>query len=325
MSRDLINEIQMRFAQYHANERKKIGGSFLVALYNLRLPERQLSLEDKKRLSYVVWLFFEFPQNNLSEPPLHGDNRPPGFLFFNNGFSIQRDMMGYAEPDEKGMHHPREEAWWNSEDFDAFRRNYGHLCGIIESGIEGESYWNFRREDLEWLHEKMSRLIHFSVQLRLKRPVFMVGRERPARPEEIPPDVHPPFIPLSSTIEEEGEPTTGCVPVYLDLPRTGGVWLYEQSEDGTISFDQFSPIIVPGIERDMPPSDQILHQAYLELLVGINNHQKFKRCKAKATKRREDCQNIFHVKQGKRGRGPQQVWCSNTCRRRLYEAKKAKQ
>ena len=135
MSIDLINEIQMQFAQYYANEKKKLGGNFLVALYNLRLPEGRLSLEDKKRLSYVVWLFFEFPQNNLSEQPVHGNNRPPGFLFFNNGFSIQPDMMGYAEPDKKGMHHPGEEAWWNSEDFSAFQRNYKHLCGIIESSI----------------------------------------------------------------------------------------------------------------------------------------------------------------------------------------------
>ena len=327
MSKDNRDNRQRALAQFYANERKRLGGSFLVALYNLRLPKERLSQENKKRLAYIVWLFFEFPQTNLYEPPADGNDRPPGFLFFKNGFSIEPEMIGYAEPDEKGMNRPGTEAWWNSDDFDAFQRNYQHLCGLVDSCIEGKNYWNFRRDDLEWLHEKMSRLVHFSVQLHLKRPVFMVvsetpGTMRPARPDEIPPDIRLPFIPLSSTGESStGNPPAGCVWCYLDLPRTGGAWLYEQSEDGTISFNQFSPVIVPEIERDMPPSDLILHRAYLELIDIINNHGKFGRCKAEATLRRPACPNIFLRK---KQRGPTKRWCSDSCRRRMYEAQQAR-
>jgi len=311
-----------------ALSKKRLRSSFLVALYNLRLPEGQLSPEDKKRLSYVVWLFFEFPPMNLYDPPSDGDNRPPGFLYF-NGFSIRREMMGYMEPDEKGFNRSGEEAWWKSEDFDAFQRNYQHLCGCIESCIEGENDWNFRRNDLEWLHEKSSRLVHFSVQLSWKRPVFMVvsetppGAMRPARPEETPPDVRPPLLPLSLTGESStGSPPAGYVWAFLDLLRTGGAWLYKQSEDGTISFDQFSPVIVPEIECDMPPSDLILHRAYLELIGIINHHGTFRRCKAEATPRRPACQKIFpHPKQ----RGKRREWCSDTCKKRIHEAKQRKQ
>lgn len=324
MSKNPIDNIRSSFAQHYAKERKRLGGNFLSALYNLHLPEGRLWSEDKKRLSYVVWLFFEFPQTNLLEPPANGNDRPPGFTFGEDGFSIAPDMMGYKEPDEKGINRPGEEAWWNSKDFDACQWNYRHLCRLIESCIEGEHYWNFRRDDLEWFHEKMSQLVHFSVQLRWKRPVFMVpgetpGTMRPARSEEVTPDVRAPFISLSST--RGGSPPTGCVLSYLDIPRTGGAWLYEQSEDGTISFDQFSPVIVPGIERKMPPSDRILTQAYLELLGVVNTLQKFRRCKAEATPRRPACQNIFLQK---KQRGPEKVWCSNRCRRRIYEAEKAR-
>jgi len=315
------NPVQKTFERHWASERKRYGGSYLVALYNLRLPEGQLSLEDKKRLSYVVWLFFEFPQTNLYEPPHHGNNRPPGFTFFKDRFSIEQDMIGYAEPDEKGLHRPGAEVWWRSDDFLAFQHNYRQLCGLVSSCIEGKSYWNFRRDEVEWLHEKMSRLVHFSVQLLFKRPVFLVvsekrGTMRPARPEEIRPHIRPPFMPLSSASGDP--PPPGCVSCYLDFPS--GAWLYEQSEDGTVPFDQFSPVVVPSIERNMSPSDLILHQAYLELFGVINAPRSFGRCEAEATRRRPACQNIFLRK---KTRGPKQIWCSPTCRRRIAEARKA--
>ncbi len=300
------NDIQRAFAQHDADERKRFGDSFLAALYNLCLPEGCLSQEDKKRLSYVVSLFFEFPPTNLRERQTDSSNRPPGFGF-SDGFFIRTDMMGY----EQG-----EENWWNSEDFDDFQRNYRHLCGLIKSCIEGEHYWNFQRENIKWLDEKMSRLLHFSVQLQFKHPVFLVPSQGGSlRPVEIPPDVCPPLIPIASTAGAD-PPPNGCVSVYSDLPRTGGAWLYEQFEDGTIPFDQFNPVIVHTIQRNMPPSDRILCQAYLELLETINGQLKFKRCQAGPTKRHPACQNTFRVKNQ---RGPKRRWCSDTCRRRFYE------
>ena len=62
MSTDLINSIEREYTRHYAEERKRLGSSFLAALYNLRLPEAGLSQEDKKRLSYVIWLFLNSPQ-----------------------------------------------------------------------------------------------------------------------------------------------------------------------------------------------------------------------------------------------------------------------
>ena len=56
-----MNDIQRIFANIYADKRKKLGESFLAALYNLRLAEGYLSQEEKKRLANVVWLFFQFP------------------------------------------------------------------------------------------------------------------------------------------------------------------------------------------------------------------------------------------------------------------------
>ena len=314
MSTDLINSIQREYAKHYTEERKRLGNSFLAALYNLRLPGEGLSQEDKKRLSYVVWLFFEFSSN-------YGDNRAPG-VSFSDGFMIHNNMIGYGVKDERGMYHPGEEEWWNSKDFGAFQRNYQHLCELIESCIEGEQYWNFQRENIEWFDKKISRLLRFSVQLQFKQPVFLVpGQDGSVKPAEIPPNVCPPLIPITSTTGVN-PPPDDCVSVYIDLPRTGGAWLYEQSEDGTIPFDQFNPVIVHTIERDMPPSDRILRQAYLELLETINGQLSFKRCQAGPTKRHPACQNIFRVTSQ---RGPKRLWCSHTCRRRVYEhTKKAR-
>ena len=166
MSTDLINSIEREYTRHYAEERKRLGNSFLAALYNLRLPEAGLSQEDKKRLSYVVWLFFEFSSN-------YDNHRAPG-VSFSDGFMIHNDMMGYGVKDERGMYHPGVEGWWNSKDFGAFQRNYQHLCGLIESCIEGEQYWNFQRENIEWLDKKISRFLRFSVQLQFKRPVFLM-------------------------------------------------------------------------------------------------------------------------------------------------------
>lgn len=317
MSTDLINSIQREYAKHYTEERKRLGNSFLAAVYNLRLPEGDLSQGDKKRLSYVVWLFFELPSTNLSDSVSHDNNRPTGFSF-SDGFMIRNDMMGYGVKNEKGMYQPDEEEWWNSKDFNRFQRNYQHLCGLIESCVEGEQYWNFQRENIEWLNKKISRLLHFNVQLQFKRPVFLVpGQDGSVTPAEIPPDVSPPLIPIDSTVGVE-PPPDGCVNVYVDLPRTGGAWLYEQSEDGTIPFDQFDPVIVHTIERDMFPSDRILRQAYLEILEAINYQLRFKRCQAGPTKRHAACENIFRVSSQ---RGPKRLWCSHTCRRRVYEHK----
>ena len=123
MSKDNINDIQRLLAKHYAGKRKRLGDSFLAALYNLRLPEGGLSPEDKKRLAYVVWLFYEFSSNNLSEPASYGNNQPSG-VSFPDGFSIREDMMGYEQGGEN---------WWNSKDFAALQRNYQHLCGLIES------------------------------------------------------------------------------------------------------------------------------------------------------------------------------------------------
>lgn len=301
-----MNDIQNLLAKHYVDERKKLGDSFLAALYNLRLPEEGLSHEDKKCLSYVAWLFFKFPSTNLSEQQTADSDQPPG-VGYSDGFFIRKDMIGYEQS---------EESWWNSEDFDTFRRNYQHLCGLIESCIEGEQYWNFQRGDTKWLDEKISRFLHFSVQLQFKEPVFLVGGEGGTlRPAEIPPDVSPPLIPIDSTVGA-GPPPDGCVHAYLDIPRTGGAWLFKQFEDGTIPFDQFNPVITPSIERDMPPSDRVLCQAYLELLDAINGQLRFRRCKAEPTQKRPACQNIFRVN---KQRGPKRIWCSSTCRRRDNE------
>ena len=107
MNKDYTNDIQRVFAQHYANERKKLGDSFLAALYNLRLPPERLSQEDKKRLTYIVWLFFELPSTNLNEPRTVGNNRPPGFAF-PDGFLIHDDMMGYGVKDKSGMYQPGE-------------------------------------------------------------------------------------------------------------------------------------------------------------------------------------------------------------------------
>ena len=306
MSKHDIENIQGLLTKHYAEERKKLGGSFLAALYNLRLLYGDFSQEAEQRLSYVVWLFFDFPSINLGETQVIDGNRPPGFGF-SDGFSIRRDMIGYEQDEEN---------WWNSEDFHVFQCNYQHLCGLIESCIEGEHYWNFQRENIKWFDAKISRFLHFSIQLQFKRPVFLVPSQGGSvRPAEIPPDVYPPLIPISSTLGSH-PPPDGCMNAYVDIPRTGGAWLYEQSEDGTISFDQFSPIVVHTIEHDMLPSDRILCQAYLELLEAINGRLKFRRCQAEPTKRHPACQNIFRVN---KQRGPKRIWCSSTCRRRTYE------
>ena len=112
MSTDFINSILRTYAKHYAEKRKRLGNSFLAALYNLRLPETNLSQEDKKRLSYVVWLFFEFPSTDLREPTFHGNNRPTGFSF-SDGFMIHNDMMGYGVKDERGMYQPGEEECLN--------------------------------------------------------------------------------------------------------------------------------------------------------------------------------------------------------------------
>lgn len=323
----IYDDVQKVFAQHYANERKKRGDSFLAALYNLRLPAAALSSEQKKSLARVVWLFYEFPPTNLSEPATYGNNRQPGFGFtvrppgfgFSDGFFIREDMMGYVSMGNSAIHQPSMVEWWRSEDFDSFQHGYQQLCGLIESCLEGEHYWNFRRDNLEWFDDKLNQLLHFSVQLAFKRPVFMVpSHGGTLKPAENPPNFRPPMIRLSA-IDSAEPPPDGCVSAYLDLPRTGGAWLFRQSEDGTIPLSQFSPVIVHTIEPSSPPSDRILYQAYLELLAAINNQLKFKRCRAESTKKRTACQNIFRVKYQ---RGPDKIWCSNRCRRRLYEHEK---
>ena len=306
MSKHDIENIQGLLTKHYAEERKKLGDSFLAALYNLCLLDGDFSQETKHRLSYIVWLFFELPSTNLGERQDTDGNRPPGFGF-SDGFFIRGDMIGY----EQG-----EENWWDSKDFYVFQRNYRHLCGLIESCIEGEYYRSFQREDIKWLDKKISRLLHFSVQLQFKEPIFLVGGEGgTVKPAEIPPDVSPPLIPINSTVGT-GPPPDGCVNVYLDLPGTGGAWLFKQFEDGTIPFDQFNPVIVHTIERDMPPSDRILCQAYLELLEAINGRLRFRRCEAEPTQKHSACQNIFRIN---KQRGPKRIWCSSTCRRRVNE------
>lgn len=311
----IYDDVQKVFAQRYANERIKRGDSFLAALYNLSLPVAALSSEQKKGLARVVWLFYEFPPTNLSEPVVHDNNRPPGFSF-PDGFIIHDDMMGYGVQDESGIYQPSEEEWWNSDDFNAFQNSYQHLCGLVESGIEGEHYRDFRRDNLQWLDSKISQLVHFSIQLAFKHPVFMVPSQGGTlKPAESPPNFRPPIIRLAS-IDNAEPPPDGCVSAYLDFPRTGGAWLFRQFEDGTIPLSQFSPVIVNTIEPNTPPSDRILYQTYLELLAVINNQLKFKRCRAKSTKQRSACQNIFRVRNQ---RGPDKIWCSDRCRRRLYE------
>ena len=304
-----MHDIHRLLAEQYARERKKLGDCFLAALHNLHLPDEGLSQEEKKRLSYVVWLFFRFPSNNLSEPQFDDYDRAPGYGF-DDGFFIRADMMDYQQT---------EDDWWTSEDFKAYQRNFHHLRGLIESCIKDESYGSFQRVDLKWLDEKVRHLLHFSVQLQFKSPIFLVGgKDGTVEPAEIPPDVTPPLIPIGSATKS-GPPPDGCVHAYLDLPRTGGAWLFRQSEDGTIPFDQFHPVIVHSIERDMPPSDRILCQAYLEILGAISGQLKFRRCQAGPTTKCPACQNIFRIK---KQRGPQKRWCSNTCKRRVYEHEK---
>ena len=163
------------------------------------------------------------------------------------------------------------EDWWNSQDFDTFRHNYQHLCGVIDSCCEGQHYRNFQHDDIKWLDKKTNQFLHFNIQLKPKHSVPLVpGEDGSVKAIEPPPNYSAPTIPL------------GGLDAYI--------------EDGLISFDQFDPVIIPTIERDMSPSDRVLCQAYLELLDAINGQLKFRRCQAGPTTRRPACQNIFRIK-----------------------------
>jgi len=299
--------------RYWAPKRQKHGGSYLVALYNLHLLQGPLSLADKQRLSYVVYLFAEFPQTSLNEPPPLNNNRPSGFIC-DDGFTVRSNMMGYHIPDEKGIYRPE---WWNSDDFKAFQCNYLHLCGCIASCIEGENHWNFRLADLEWLDEK-AKSIHYTVCVEMKNPIPLVvdnksGNVRPVEPtSQVPGHLIVGYAYGKASPEHKKS--------QIRSPLISIILFQEQQYRESNLLERVSPVITPTFEHPLPPSDRILHQAYQELIELINNHRTFRRCKAKATPRRPACQNIFLVK---KRRGPKQCWCSNTCRRRIYEAKRA--
>jgi len=64
-----------------------------------------------------------------------------------------------------------------------------------------------------------------------------------------------------------------------------------------------------------------LYQIHNSLLYAIDNPRFLGKCRAERTKQREACRNIFVHE---RRPGPKNRYCSDRCRRRDYEAKKAK-
>jgi len=288
---DYVIKMQECAEKRWAEEKEKLGGSYLVALYNLHLPEVPFSPEDKKRLSDVVSHFIEPPAVSLEAPPTFGNRRSAGLILPTSSgyFEVTLGMMGYsAYDDEKGIYHPGD-AWWNSEDFFiAFQRNYQHLRGCIESCIEGEGYFDFRRADLEWFDEKM-KLIRQTITLAMKNPIPGVAGNNPGT-------VRP--------VEENSQIPSHSIVCYIAGPARPGETHFqvrgpltplrqftpfqdEHPSDDRISLERYFPVMTSTMEHDLPPSDLILHQAYLELRDLIQGNKEFRHCSA------QDCHQIF--------------------------------
>ena len=275
--------------RYYVYNTQKPGDSYLVSLYNLDLSTGRFSPEDKKRLSEIVYLFFGgFPTNSLDQAYDDGETQLAASAYLgDNGFYIQPDMVGQlAYCDEKGIYEPGTDIWWGSDDFINFQNNYQHLRGCIESCIEGDNYGRFDQSDMEWLDKKV-RLIRYTV-------CFSLANDNPLSPARIgrtTPQVRRHLISLRQIIDDSEE------------------------------LENYIPVITFAVEPDLPPSDLILYQAYLEIIDVINKRQPFGRCKAEATPRHPACQNIFlHTKR----RGRHNDYCSTRCRKRYYKAKERK-
>ncbi len=142
---------------------KKRGRDYLVALYNLHLPDSSLSVEDRKRLHQKVWQHFQPPPLTLNSP---SDNvRAPnttGYIYYpdggGRGFYVGQDMMDYFDLREGNL---KLGSWWKSDDFLTLQENYQHLRKCVEGLVEGRQH--FDAHALDWLNQKIKSLASFEM------------------------------------------------------------------------------------------------------------------------------------------------------------------
>jgi len=240
--------------QWEADRQTHGWENYLIALYNLNLPQGKLSPEQKKQLCWVIWGFLDLPTTvrHFMEvgQPLYDPScqreiavhewRAVGVLVAPK-LLLEPDRIGYitSYKDDRS-----DDSWWNSSDFKAFQQDYQHLCKCITFLVEGESDWEQCKRDLHRLEVKLRGNFISSL---------CIGNRKLG--EKIAPGVSP--IPIFEYMR--------------DVQRSGEDFITDFKITPHLYF-----ALIPNPNHSV--SDALLYRAYRELIETISHDQTFRRC-----------------------------------------------
>lgn len=196
---------------------------------------------------------------------------------------------------------------------EAVRKQQGNTLGVIESldwyERKNQRNWFESKDYLDFVDhwQKLRRLLDSILDRQLDVNLFAWFRESALHWREPRPEGQPDkkgYLLSAILIDPDGNYVEPLALASKTVPL--GKWKVEESN--TISTFRFGVNI-----------GYMLYAIHRFFIHAMKDPTIFGRCKAEATPRRPACQNVFlRTKQ----RGKPRTWCSETCKKRIYEAEK---